>query len=185
MKANSVTRTSLVTLALAALSFSGCTASRSMAYTVVIDTDMSADQNEDILKSMDAWMTAVPGLKLTPVIASCNGTGSYVDHTICIFIDHGTPEDLNVMGTTHWDNAIESNGDSATCHIWQEAFADPVVIAATHAFLNIVTHELGHAITHNGSHLTDGNVMMPAIPAGEAVGVITHADVAYFWAARQ
>jgi hypothetical protein len=185
MVANNVTKVSLVGLALSASLFgAGCGAPRGMAYTVIIDTSMSADQTEDTLKGIDAWVAAVPGLKLSPVITPCHGTED-AEHTICVFVDHGTHENRDQVGFTVWDEKLGAAGDSATSHIWANTLSRSDVASWRYLFINTVMHELGHAMTHADRHIAaPGHLMTLGATDTKGPQAITSADVDFFWSAR-
>jgi hypothetical protein len=170
---------------LAALSLSSIACGGSqhgMHYQLLIDSSLSASEAESVMAAGAAWETAVPGLSFDYVVADC--AGNAWPHTICVLWDNGSPPAANVLATTKWDTstfAPTSSQDSATVHLWSatRSFDD----GAADRFLNVVCHELGHGLTHDSSHLSEGHLMQPETASGKVLE-ITPGDVDFFWSAR-
>jgi hypothetical protein len=178
-----VKRLTIARVALAASSgvlVAGCANHHGMTYTVTIDPAFSGEQTEGIIAATDAWQRAVPGLTLMTRVSTC---GSDDTHAICFFIDDAAPSS-DVVALTTWDShCVDPAGcadqDDATTHVYRSKLP---AMATAIVFQNMATHELGHAMTQDGSHLSTGNVMEPKL-SNDAVG-LTADDVAYFWSAR-
>jgi hypothetical protein len=176
-------KTLLSVLALLSLSSVACGGSQhGMHYQLLIDSSLSASEAESVLAASAAWETAVPGLSFDYVVADC--AGNAWAHTICVLWDNGSPPAANVLATTKWDTstfAPTSSQDSATVHLWSatRTFDD----GAADRFLNVVQHEIGHALCHRSDHLPQGNLMQPETHSGSELQ-ITSADVDYFWSVR-
>lgn len=169
----------------------GCAPDHGLTYHILIDTSLSPTQVEDVMAGGDAWSKAVPGLALDYTITPCQGYGSW-QHTVCIFLDTGNPPSETIDGTlyqvlakTSWEHGFlasptSTDADSATIHVYTQVLQSQ---SETYTFLNMATHELGHAFTHNSLHIGSGNLMY-AEEDGKVVEDITSDDIAYFWAAR-
>lgn len=165
-------------LAVSALTL-GCETSHGMTYHIAMDPSLSSEEVEAVLQGGEAWETAVPGLHLTYVMATCN-TITDEGGNICIVSDQEAPSDSegNMI-----DGHTDCDHDSAlmTLH--------PVNMANHgHPYhnvsLNVITHELGHALAGKGSHIGLGNLMAPAISNSLIPEQITSEDVSYFWSTR-
>lgn len=168
----------LSVVALSALSV-GCGTSHGLTYHIAMDPSVTAEEAELVLQSGEAWEKAIPGLKLTYMVAACN-TITDEPGNICIVSDDATPlDDSGNMIDGHTDMSHDSS--LITLH--------PVNMANhNHPYhnvgLNTISHELGHALTGSGLHLAAGNLMSAALRDCLTPEQITSADIAYFWAAR-
>jgi hypothetical protein len=178
----------LTTLAVAATALFtvACGTPRGMSYIVLLDPSLSSTQAEDVMAGGDAWSKKVPGLEFSYLVTECRGPGDRA-HAICVFNDQATPKDdagNTILGHTGWQHGllVVNDDDSSTVVVHTVSIDNGGHPVAT--YLNVVAHELGHAITHNGEHIALGNLMQPATPNSETPQAITADDVAYFWAAR-
>lgn len=178
----------------AAMSSVGCASPvHGMSYNIMMDSDsLSVDQQADIVQGALAWEQAVPGLTFTFETTPCHDYGNWY-HTICIFVDPGAPNPSAIglaYATTYLDehhafltSPNDASGDSTTVHMWGQQITKYNSSSDSHLFLNAVTHEIGHSITHCGTHIAYGNLMSPGAD-GSTIEKITQDDINYFYAAR-
>jgi hypothetical protein len=168
------------------LSVVGCSAEQhGMHYDLILDSNtLSYDQDEAILTAAAKWEQAIPGLTFSSTIAPCGGYGNSA-HTVCFFVDDGVPPP-SALATTKYSHGMLAasdsiSADSATVHIWSGFAADSV--GNSTVMINAMAHELGHCITHDGSHLPEGNLMMPSTSYHHDLK-ITSADIDYVMSVR-
>src|ERR1700677_1813089 len=170
----------------------GCAPIHGMHYDIMLDTSLTPSQVEDAMTARASWEAAIPGLTLDYTVSACHDYQGKA-HTICVFWDSGDPaveasppNPLALATTmTRHDGLLDPNGvdnDSATIHLWsltmdRNNYNTDVSIA------NIISHELGHAMTHRSSHIASGNLMQPT-DAPNVMMPQTPFDVSYFWSTR-
>lgn len=181
-------------LALASLSalMIGCgKPEHGMHYTILLDHSLNTQQMEESMQVAHTWELAIPGLSFDYQSTSCVGFGD-AKHTICLRMDSGMPPNDAVYhvapnATTDWPGqgflAPEDSApaDSATIRMWSTVMAQK---HGDYTFSNSLRHELGHAMTHTGSHLPNEDALMFGAIGGRTEKPITQNDVDYFWQAR-
>jgi hypothetical protein len=154
----------------------GCADNRpGMSYKIIVDNSIDVA----IVEAAGAsWEAAIPELKLSYEVASCNLAPEL--QSVCIFIDNGNPPpDSQGLVMAHTDLV---NGSSATIHMYASSFATKSG-KLPFMFSNSLTHEIGHAISNRGSHIAKGNMMYYATD-GNVESKLEQGDIEYFWSER-
>jgi hypothetical protein len=161
-----------------------------MSYNLILDPSLTLEEQEAVVTGSYAWEKAIPGLTFHYQWSACHGFGDS-SHTICIYADQDTPLDDNgymIDARTIFQHGFLTPSDSPasdSCSIdIHSANMANHGMPYPNVALNVVTHELGHAMTHNSQHIAAGNLMSFCIVKQPEPEVITSADMDYFWSAR-
>ncbi len=145
-----------------------------MDYAVSIDPAFATNEIDAVSAGLESWSQAVPQLRLTFAIATCDTPAA---GQVCLHPEFAPPDNPSdeVVGTTY--RGASGSGTVLIYVARIESIAPDGMMALTQ---QTVEHELGHAM--GLQHTAAGTLM--AADVGDQAQDVTPADVAQFWAVR-